>query len=285
MFLTLNFENAGKNYLKKLEDDPDAVVLLGDSAYHRSTKKRDLGLGLPVPLSDDGIQPKVSFLTILSCGADIFTSKGDDIAASHKVQSVRAVVEQTIGDLKIAKVMEGNKISSSLLMSKVLDCVIGLHNFRVLRKADPNFIIKARLHAIPGEHIFHPVVPENDVDLHIPKDAPNLEVPEHVHIRGFRDFLPSAAPGIKKAVDPSGAERVFPPTVQKRGRNLYNGAYVLQLQVQDEGLDVWTVKYCVGASYSYEIHYGYVEMSRESAVRRSICDCYSGYVISMRINH
>lgn len=252
--------------------------MLGDSAYHRSERKRDLGLGLPVPLSNDGSQPKVRFLIFSSRGADVILRKGDDVAASHRVQSLRAVVEQTIGDLKTAKVMDGNKISSSRLMSKVLDCVIGLHNFRVLRKADPNFVIATRVHAIPDQHIFRPLISEKDVDLHIPKDAPDLSAAENAHIRGFKEFLPSAAPAIKRAVERDGADRIFFPTVRKRGQNLYNGAYVLQLQVQHEDLGVWTVKYCVGASYSYEIHNGYFEMDRDLAVRQNICDCYSGYV-------
>lgn len=34
------------------------------------------------------------------------------MAKNHKVQSVRAVVEQTIADLKLAKVMTSNKVST-----------------------------------------------------------------------------------------------------------------------------------------------------------------------------
>ena len=47
------------------------------------------------------------------------------MASSHKVQSVRAVVEQTIADLKLAKVMERNKIGTVSDFEKVLDCVVG----------------------------------------------------------------------------------------------------------------------------------------------------------------
>jgi hypothetical protein len=192
------------------------------------------------------------------------------------VQSIRAVVEQTIGDLKTAKVMEGNKISSADLMSKVLNCVIGLHNLRVLRKANAKYEIASRRHAIVDDHIFRPLIPKKDVDLHIPEDKPDLKRPQFKHIQKFIEFLPSAAAAIEEAVHASGIDRIFFPTVRKRGRNLYNGAYVLQLQVQNEGPDVWTVKYCVGASYSYETHFGYFEMLRDTAVNRNICDCYSG---------
>ena len=51
------------------------------------------------------------------------------MSESHKVQSIRAAVEQTIADLKLAKVMGDNKTLSVTDMEKVLDCVISLHNF------------------------------------------------------------------------------------------------------------------------------------------------------------
>ena len=68
----------------------------------------------------------------------------------------------------------------------------------------------------------------------------------------------------------------FSQQSRSEAQNLYNGAYVLQLQLQRELLDVWTVKYVVGASYSYETHTGYVQMSKENAALHHICDCYSG---------
>jgi hypothetical protein len=192
------------------------------------------------------------------------------------VQSVRAVVEQTIADLKLAKIMTWNKISTVADFEKILDCVIALHNLRVLLKANPQFDIPPRRAAIPGEHIFKPLVPEKDVDLKIPADAPNMALPENRHIKSFKDFLPSAAGAMRNALELHGKEGIFYPTVRKRGENLYNGAYVLQLSVQEELLGVWTVKYLVGASYSYETHTGYFQMSRDNAVINSICDCFSG---------
>jgi hypothetical protein len=176
----------------------------------------------------------------------------------------------------LAKVMERNKISTVSDFEEVLDCVIGLHNLRVLLKANPRFDIPRRRAPIPGEHIFKPVVPENEVDLKIPADAPNLALAKYRHVSRFKDFLPSAAKAIEKAMELHGNESVFYPTVRKRGENLYNGAYVLQVRVQEELLGTWTVKYLVGASYSYETHTGYFKMSRDNAVMGSICNCFSG---------
>ena len=193
---------------------------------------------------------------------------------SHKVQSVRAVVEQTIRDLKCFKIMDGNKIKTAADFEGVLDCVIGLHNLRVLLNGD--FDLRARRAAVPGDHVFKPKIPQQDVDLKIPADAPDLSKPEYREIRDFKAFLAAAAPAVKNALEKRGRDCIFFPTVKIRGQNLYNGAYVLQLQLQKEILDVWTVKYVVGASYSYETHIGYVQMSKENAALQHICDCYSG---------
>jgi hypothetical protein len=197
------------------------------------------------------------------------------VVESHKVQSVRAVVEQTIRDLKCFKVMDSNKIKAATEFEEVLDCVIALHNLKVLLKGDKAFDLLPRRAAIAGDHVFKPKIPQEDVDLKIPADGPDLSKPEYRDIRDFKGFLASAAPAVKNALEKKGRDCIFFPTVKLRGQNLYNGAYVLQLQLQREGLDVWTVKYIVGASYSYETHSGYVQMSKEDAALKHICDCYS----------
>lgn len=53
------------------------------------------------------------------------------MAESHKVQSIRAIVEQTFADLKHAKVLEKLKFSDVDKAEKLLDCVIALHNLRI----------------------------------------------------------------------------------------------------------------------------------------------------------
>lgn len=198
------------------------------------------------------------------------------MSASHRVQSVRAVVEQTIADLKLAKVLFGNKINAIVSHEKELDCVIGLHNLRVLLKTDPQFDIPRRRNALVDEHIFKPLMKSEELDLKIPLPiTPKMES-EIAHIRRFEEFLSSASPAIGNALETGGKECVFYPTVGKRGRNLYNGAYVLQLRLQEELMECWTIKYLVGASYSYELHTGYFQMSKDDAAKAHICDCYAG---------
>ncbi len=55
---------SAKGYLKRVKEDPEAVVLLGDSAYNRSALKEELGIGRPVPLRKDGVQQRVSILSV-----------------------------------------------------------------------------------------------------------------------------------------------------------------------------------------------------------------------------
>ena len=56
--------------------------------------------------------------------------------------------------------------------------------------------------------------------------------PKYRDIRDFKGFLASAAPAITNALEKKGRDCIFFPTVKIRGQNLYNGAYVLQLQLQ-----------------------------------------------------
>ncbi len=192
------------------------------------------------------------------------------------MQSVRVVVENTICDLKRFKVLDSNKFDSVDSFQVMLGCALGLHNFTVRTKENPKWDIPERRAAIVGEYIFGPSVPSNQVNLRIPPNPPDLELQKYSHIRKFTAFLPSAAAAMAKAVKLAGDEGVFFPTVRERGKNLNDGAYVLQLKVQEELLDNWTVKYMVGASYSYEKHVGYVQMRRDNAVVAHICDCFSG---------
>jgi hypothetical protein len=202
--------------------------------------------------------------------------QGDEVKSSHNVQSVRAKVEHTFADLKNFKIMSSNKISTVADFEITLDNIMALHNLMILLKHFPNFDLPPRRAAITGEHIFHPLVRENDVDLKIPADPVDLTLTKYRHINEFTNFLTSASKAIREAIETGENECIFFPTVGFRGRNLYNGAYVLQLQVQDEGLGVWTVKYLVGASYSYEIHTGYFQMSRDDAAINHNCECFSG---------
>ena len=110
--------------------------------------------------------------------------------------------------------MDGNKIKAAAEFEQVLDCVIALHNLRVLLKSDETFDLPARRAAVPGDHVFKPSVPQKDVDLKIPADVPDLTVPEYRDIRDFKGFLASAAPAITNALEKKGRDCIFFPTVR-----------------------------------------------------------------------
>ena len=109
---------------------------MGDSAYHQSKVKKELGLGLPAPQRPDGVQQKVRFLSFCAVKAHPATARATKSSKVTRCNRSGAVIEQTIADLKLAKVMNGNKISLIARLEKVLDCVIALHNLRVLLKAN-----------------------------------------------------------------------------------------------------------------------------------------------------
>ena len=192
------------------------------------------------------------------------------------MQSVRVVVENTICDVKRFKVLNSNKFDSVISFQATLGCALALHNFTVRSKENPIWDIPECRAAIVDEYLFGPSIPWKDVNLHIPPNTPDLESQKLSHIGKFIHFLPSVAAAMTKAVELAGDEGVFFPTVRERGRNLNAGAYLLQLRVQGEDLDNWTVKYTVGASYSYGKHVGYVQMRRDDAVVAHVCDCFSG---------
>lgn len=207
-------------------------------------------------------------------------AKADEVKASHKVQSIRAVVEQVFCDLKLEKWLDLSRLWEVDQLEKVLDAAFALHNLRMLCKLVENFKLEQRNWPIPGEHIFHPKQPALEVNWGIPKNLADLKLPELSHIAEFLDFLHSTPKALAKELGQTEEGSIFYPNVRVRGTNLYLGAYVLQLQVQNMGLDVFRVKYIVGASYSYLTHVGYFEMTKYEASARNICDCFSGFVCS-----
>jgi hypothetical protein len=234
-----------------------------------------MGFALPKKLRNDGTQLQVMISFRFSLFVALMNLQGLDISESHKVQSQRAVVEQTIADLKQWKVMEGNKIHEVDRREQELSCVISLHNLKKLLKMDANFQIPERRAVIQGEYIFRPKIPVQDLDLGIPAGLSEEQWRKYPHVQNFLKDLPAMVPGLRKALQTHGNESIFYPNVAKRGKFLHDGAYVLQLQVQKELLDVWTVKYVVGASYSYETHEGFFQLSKDGYLG-SCCDCYAG---------
>jgi hypothetical protein len=56
--------------------------------------------------------------------------------------------------LKLWKALDDNKVESAGTFSEILDCTMGLHNFKELFKSDPGYEIPRRNRTILGEHVF-----------------------------------------------------------------------------------------------------------------------------------
>lgn len=97
--------------------------------------------------------------------------------------------------------------------------MIGLHNLRVLLKANRGFDIPPRRAVIPGEHVFGSTIPEKDVELKIPAVMPNLLKEDYRHIWLFKDLPPSAA-GVVRTVQLNCTERTmfFIPRLENVGK-------------------------------------------------------------------
>ena len=68
---SLIFWFCSESYLKKLQEHSDAVICLGDSAYHRSSVKGEMGIARPVPQRKDGVQQKVTISAIAATKTDV----------------------------------------------------------------------------------------------------------------------------------------------------------------------------------------------------------------------
>lgn len=196
--------------------------------------------------------------------------------ASHTVQSQRGTAEHVNEELKNNKVLSDVNMVSAGHYEAIFDAVAALHNLRVMLRADSNYKLPRYNAMILGDYIIEPFDELTDKILGLPQKLPDLSKHALKHVHDYLEFLSFQLASVKEAVKVGVRGVRFLPNVAIRGRNLYMGAYVLQLMVQKCGVDGWVVRYLVGASYSYEIHVGYVEMIPGNAVSHSICDCYAG---------
>ena len=82
-------------------------------------------------------------------------------------------------------------------------------------KANKDFDIPKRRAAVPGKHIFKPLIPADQVDLKIPAKKLDLNGSDLKHVKAFTELLTSAD---KTRGDQAGWKGVFfSPTVRKRG--------------------------------------------------------------------
>jgi hypothetical protein len=150
---------------------------------------------------------------------------------------------------------------------------MGLHNFKELFKSDPGYEIPRRNRTILGEHVFKS---REEKKSGIPNEPRQAMVNRASNVAKFKTSLLSLRNQLAVAVGERDGDADFFPTVIQRGKNLFIGAYVLQLRLQPGLVEDWFIRFKVGASYSYETHSGYFHLTKGKIVDASICDCYAG---------
>jgi hypothetical protein len=166
--------------------------------------------------------------------------------------------------LKLWKALDDNKIKSAGTFSEILDCTMGLHNFKELFNSDPNYQIPCRNRTIPGEHVFKS---REEKKSGIPDEPRQSMVNRASNVFKFKTSLLSLQNELAVAVGEGGGPADFFPTVIQRGKNLFNGAYVLQLRLQPGLVEDWFIRFKVGASYSYETHSGVLSFDQRKDCR------------------
>ena len=118
-----------------------------------------------------------------------------------------------MGEIKLWKVMFGNKVNDAARFEKVLDCVLALHNLKILVNKDPNFVIPVRRSVVPDDHIFKQKMALN---LQIPAAPAPKVLQNSPHIAQFEEFMKHAVGCVRKWLHIGGDDCLFSPTVGQR---------------------------------------------------------------------
>lgn len=250
-----------------------AKIAVADSAYARSTIDAEVPLYLPTALPDDGSNPRVRLIGIFCCGLIIDGMQGDDLKKTHVVQSHRGLVERIIRKLKEFHCLQGGVIESIEKLEKELDNVCAQHNLKTMYRLQLEKEIPKKAPCAPNAHIF---TPDLDPPLKIPRSV-GLDSPKMPqHISKFHQELGSIVPELEKILMGQGKEICFTNRVRARGKNLLEGCNVLQIQVQDEGDGLFTLRFSVGASMKAPVYNCFAQVKKTQGVMRQACECKNG---------
>lgn len=192
---------------------------------------------------------------------------------THIVQSHRGLVERIIRRLKEFACVQGGKIESIEKLEQLLDNVCAQHNLKELARQQLLHTIPKVAPCAPGSHIF---TPDLEPSIKIPR-AVTLDSPKMpAHVKVFHEEMTSIAPELSSILKGEGMLSCFTNRVLARGRNLFEGANVLQTVVQDEGDGLYTLRFLVGASMKSPAYKCYVQLKKGLGVCRQACECKNG---------
>lgn len=207
------------------------------------------------------------------CVTHSVLAQGDDLRKTHIVQSYRGLVERIIRRLKEFGCVQGGKIESIEKLEQLLDNVCAQLNLKELTRQQLMHTIPKVAPCAPGSHIF---TPDLEPSIKIPRAVTLDSSMMPVHLKRFHEEMTSVAPELRNILAGEGALSCFTGRVLARGKNLFEGANVLQVAVQDEGDGLYTLRFLVGASMKSPVYKCFVQLKRTLGVCRQACECKNG---------
>lgn len=176
--------------------------------------------------------------------------------------------------LKKWEVLQGGSVDSITVREKELDVALALTNLNTRARLGLLGAIATRVRFASNPHS---ITSEIEQEISIPKPMKPTDAKFPAHLKQFMEALPSLAPTLHKLAIADRGFDVFTTRTLQRGRNLFSGGSVLQFGVQPLPLDVWRLRWIVGASMKVHKYVGYADFSKNGVVQ-SVCECQAGYV-------
>lgn len=205
--------------------------------------------------------------------SDCGTIKGPDLKKTHIVQSYRSAVERAIGALKLFLVLQGGQCDNIVLREKELDVCMALQNLIQMHREGTMDRIPVKAPCLPDAHIITPS------EIKIPKFPAETKMTDQdfpVHLRRFRKFLTFHAGTIREWLFDASRNQIFSNRQEMRGRNLVQGANILQIRVHERREGVWLVRGTVGASMRGCSYVSCAELTHGTNDFWVRCECKSG---------
>lgn len=175
--------------------------------------------------------------------------------------------------LKKWLILSGGSVDSIEIKEMELDAAMALQNLNDLDRLGLMHLIPARPQFAPSSHI---ITPDLEPSLKIPKSVSVGDAKFPAHLVRFHGALSAIVPQLAKMVIGVPGHIIFTSRVSKRGENLFVGGNVLQIQAEQEGLDVWRVRFSVGASMKAWRYQCWARLRSVEGVLASCCECKNG---------
>lgn len=204
--------------------------------------------------------------------------QGEELKATHKVQSHRGLIERMFARLKKWQILQNGNVDSILIREKELDAAMALLNLNERDRQGLMDSIPERAPCPPDAHI---ITKDLEPKLNIPTGITERDVRFPSHWKPFLSWAPSLLPELRLVLKGEGREAVFSARVRKRGENLFRGGNVAQFQLQNLPNDVYRINGWTHASMKAACYGWFVDLQQGDVLVHSACMCKNGYVSFM----